>query len=111
MVVEGFSHKLARSGLFDLFVAFVFFATVIFFLINSSQFSPFEIFFWTIVITIVTKATTNLMFSLIVWLYDLDSIKKNGEFERSIMKIEGLISELTVQEAEKSIDAIEAKGQ
>ncbi len=99
MVVESFSKKIIKSKILDTYVAAVFFATVIFFVLNSGFFSPFEMIVWVMVVTIAFKGIANLMLSLTISLVNLDNTQDRIEFEKSSSKLESLVSDLAIQEA------------
>ncbi len=46
MVVEKFSQGVVNSGIFRLYIATGFFATLIFFVINADLYTPLEMIFW-----------------------------------------------------------------
>jgi hypothetical protein len=99
MVVERFSKTIIQSKIFDTYVAAVFFATIIFFVLNSGYFSPFEMIVWVIVVTIGFKGIANLMLSLTISLVNLDNTQNLIDFEKSSSKLESLVSDLAIQEA------------
>lgn len=68
MVVERFSQNLINSGIFRLYIATGFFATLIFFVINADLFTPLEMIFGIMGVTIVLKGITNMMLSLLILL-------------------------------------------
>lgn len=61
MVIERFSQNLINSGIFKIYIATGFFATLIFFVVNSELFSPIEMILGSILITIILKGLSNLM--------------------------------------------------
>ncbi|MCJ8327042.1 MAG: hypothetical protein MJK08_08095 [Campylobacterales bacterium] len=97
MVVERFTQGMINSGLFRLYIASGFFATCVFFVINSDLFSPTEMILGTIGITIVLKTVTNIMLSLIVLLFDLDNKKREMDFNFNKDRIDSLLSELSLK--------------
>ncbi len=102
MVVEKFSQNVINSGLFRLYIATGFFATVIFFVINADWFTPLEMVMGIIGVTIVLKGITNMMLSLIILLFNLDNKKSELDFKYHSEKIDSLINELNVQEVTKT---------
>lgn len=102
MVVERFSQNVINSGIFRLYIAVGFFATLIFFVINADVFSPLEMVLGIIGVTIALKGISNMMLSLIILLFNLDNKKAELDFKYHSEKIDSLISELNVQEATKS---------
>ncbi len=102
MVVEKFSQSVINSGLFRLYIASGFFATVIFFVINADWFTPMEMVIGIIGVTIVLKGITNMMLSLIILLFNLDNKKAELDFKYHSEKIDSLMNELNVQEVNKT---------
>jgi len=98
MVVERFSQNVINSGIFRLFIASGFFATVIFFVINADFFTPMEIIFGIIGITIILKGISNIMLSMIISFFSLEDKKNELNFKYNEEKIESMLSELNVQE-------------
>jgi len=98
MVVERFSQSVINSGIFRLFVASGFFATVIFFVINADLFTPLEMIFGIISITIMLKAIANIMLSLIISFFSLENKENELDFKYNEDKIDSMLNELNVQE-------------
>ena len=98
MVVERFSQNVINSGIFRLFIASGFFATVIFFVINADFFTPMEIIFGIIGITIILKGISNIMLSMIISFFSLEDKRNELNFKYNEEKIESMLSELNVQE-------------
>lgn len=99
MVIERFSQTVVGSGLFKLYIATGFFATLIFFVINADLFTPIEMLLGIIGITIALKGITNIMLSLIILLFNLDNKKAELDFEYNSDNIDALLAELSVQES------------
>ena len=99
MVVERFGQGVVNSGLLNFFIATGFFATLIFFVLNAHIYTPFEIIFWVVTVTVALKGLSNLMLSLIILLFNLQNKQDEMDFENNKDNIESLLSELTVQEA------------
>ncbi|OCL88742.1 hypothetical protein AAX26_00428 [Aliarcobacter thereius] len=78
MIVEKFSQNLINSGIFKLYVAIGFCATLIFFVLNSDIFSPLEMVFGAVFVTMILKGTSNVVFSFIMKHFSLD--KRVDEF-------------------------------
>jgi hypothetical protein len=100
MNIEKFSNVLAQSKLVDTYVATAFFAILIYFVINSNLYTPIEMIFTIIFVTITFKGIANLMFSYIIYLYSNDSNNDSKEFDEVNTRINGLLSELSLQEAQ-----------
>ncbi len=99
MVIENFSRKMASSGIFNTYIATGFFATLIFFILNSHLFTPMEMMFGTIVITIALKGISNIMLSLIILLFDLQSSYDEQQFKVSEDRLNLLVHELQMKQA------------
>ena len=99
MVIENFSHKVMSSGVFHTYIAIGFFATLIFFILNAQLFTPLEMVFGTILVTIALKGMSNIMFSLIILLYDLQNNQEEQEFKLVEDRLDLLMNELKMQEA------------
>lgn len=100
MVVERFSQNVINSGIFRLYIATGFFATLIFFVINADLYTPMEMIFGIVGVTIVLKGVSNMMLSLIILLFNLDNKKKELEFKYNEEKINAMMAELGVQDAQ-----------
>jgi predicted glycosyltransferase involved in capsule biosynthesis len=98
MVVERFSQNVINSGIFRLYTATGFFAAVIFFVINADLFTPLEMILGIMGITIILKGLSNIMLSLVISLFSLDSRKEELDFQYNEEKIEAMLNELNVQE-------------
>ena len=98
MVVERFSQNVINSGIFRLFIAAGFFATVIFFVVNADFYTPLEMIFGIIGITIILKGISNIMLSMIISFFNLENKENEMNFKYNEEKIESMLSELNVQE-------------
>ncbi len=101
MVVEKFSQNVINSGIFRLYIAIGFFATLIFFVINADLFTPLEMIFGIIGVTVVLKGVSNMMLSLIILLFNLDNKRAELDFKYNEEKINAMMAELGVQDAQK----------
>jgi hypothetical protein len=99
LVVERFSQNVLSSGIFRLYIATGFFATLIFFVLNSDMFTPIEMLMGVIIVTVGLKGITNMMFALIILLFNLENKEAEMDFKYNSEKIDAMISELAVQEA------------
>ncbi len=99
MVVEKFSRKILESRIFDTYVATVFFSSVIFFVLNSSIFTPIEMMFGIVCATIIFKGVANIMLSMTISLVNLDNQHDKNEFKKSTDDLESLVNDLAIQEA------------
>lgn len=102
MVIERFSQGLLNSGIFKLYIATGFFASLIFFTLNAELFTPLEMLFGIIFITLVLKALSNVMLSMIISLFSLDNKREEFEFKYNEDKIQALLNELVIKEASDS---------
>jgi len=98
MVVERFSQNVINSGIFRLFIASGFFATVIFFVVNADFFTPIEMIFGIIGVTIILKGISNIMLSMIISFFSLENKRNELDFKYNEEKIDSLLSELNIQE-------------
>jgi len=99
MNVEKFSNKLVRSNITNTYVATAFFATLIYFTINSNLYTPMEILLGVILSTIFFKGIANLMFSLVIALFNLKSQEEELAFDKISTRVEGLLNDLSLQES------------
>jgi ABC-type antimicrobial peptide transport system permease subunit len=104
MVIERFSQGLVNSGIFKVYIATGFFASLIFFTLNAELFTPLEMLFGIIFITLVLKALSNVMLSLIISLFSLDNKREEFEFKYNEDKIQALLNELVIKEVSDSND-------
>ena len=98
MIIERFSQTVINSGIFRLYIATGFFATLIFFVVNAELFTPFEMILGTILITIVLKGVSNMMLSLIVSFFSLDNKRNEFDFKYNEERVQVLLNELTVKD-------------
>jgi hypothetical protein len=98
MIVERFSQNVLNSGLFRFYIATGFFATLIFFTINADLFTPIEMILGIIMVTIVLKGVSNMMFSLIISFFSLDNKRSEFDFKYNEEKIQVMLNELTVKD-------------
>jgi hypothetical protein len=106
MVVESFSHRVVSSGVFNMYIATGFFATLIFFVLNSHIFTPLEMTLGTVAITILLKGVSNIMFSLIVLLFDLKKNNEEIEFKKSEEKLDLLVNEMRMKMATTEVSSV-----
>ena len=98
MIVERFSQNVLNSGLFRFYIATGFFATLIFFTINADLFTPIEMILGIIMVTIVLKGVSNMMFSLIISFLSLVNKRSEFDFKYNEEKIQVMLNELTVKD-------------
>jgi len=99
MVIEKFSRKMLESRIFNTYVATVFFSTLIFFVINSSVFTPLEMMFGIVTATILFKGVANIMLSMTISLVSLDNEQDSVAFKKDSDNLESLVNDLAIQEA------------
>lgn len=102
MVIERFSQNVLNSGIFKLYIATGFFATLIFFVLNADIFTPFEMILGVIVVTICLKGIANIMLSLVILLFNLDNTKNELDFKYNSEKINAMLSELQVNDVQSN---------
>lgn len=100
MVIEKFSQNVINSGIFRLYIATGFFATLIFFVVNADLYTPLEMIFGIIGVTIILKGVSNMMLSLIILLFNLDNKRAELDFKYNEEKIDAMLAELGVQDAQ-----------
>lgn len=98
MLVENFSNKVLRSKIIDTYVATAFFAVVIFFTLNADIYTPFEMIFGVMFVTIAFKGIAHMMVGLIILLYDFEHKKESIDFQESANRINGLLNDLSLQQ-------------
>ncbi len=98
MVIERFSQTVINSGVFRLYIAIGFFATLIFFTLNASLFTPMEMILGIILTTVVLKGISNIMLSLIINFFSLENKRKEFDFKYNEEKIQIMLNELSVKE-------------
>lgn len=98
MLVEEFSNKVLRSKVIDTYVATAFFAVLVFFVLNSDVYTPFEMMFGVVFVTIAFKGLAHMMIALIILLYSFDNKRESTEFGEISSRINGLVNDLTLQQ-------------
>ena len=107
MVVERFSQNVINSGVFRIFIATGFFATLVFFVINADYYTPLEMIAGVMGVTVMLKGISNVMLGVIVSLFSLKNKEEEFNFKFNQEKIDVLVSELAVQEAQmKTVENI-----
>ena len=99
MVIEKFSKKMIDSGIFDTYVAAVFFSSLVFFVLNSSVYTPLEIMLGVVLSTIVFKGVANMMLSMTISLVSLNNEEDHLMFKKESDNLESLVNDLAIQEA------------
>lgn len=104
MIVERFSQNVINTGIFRLYIATGFFATLIFFVVNADLFTPLEMLFGIIGVTVVLKGVSNMMLSLIILLFSLDNKKEELDFKYNAEKIDAMLAEMSINDAKASAE-------
>ncbi|MDC0932352.1 hypothetical protein OAR97_00760 [Arcobacteraceae bacterium] len=99
MIIEKFSKHMIESKIFDTYVATVFFASLIFFVLNSSIFTPLEMMFGIVISTVLFKGVANIMLSMTISLVNLDNTQNSVAFKKDADNLESLVNDLAIQEA------------
>lgn len=98
MIVEKFTQNILNTGLFRMYIATGFFASLIFFTLNADYFTAMEMIIGIMGATIFLKAISNIMLSMIVSFFSLDNKREEFEFRYNEEKITSLLNELKVQD-------------
>ena len=98
MIIERFSQTVINSGVFRLYIAAGFFATLIFFTVNADFFTPMEMILGIILVTVTLKGVSNLMLSLIISLFSLENKRNEFDFKYKEEKIQVMLNELSVKD-------------
>ena len=109
MVIERFSQDVLNTGLFRLYTATGFFATLIFFVLNSHLFTPIEMVFWLVLASILFKALSNLMLGLIIALFNLENKRQEIDLRYNEEKIDAMLSELNIKDIDEMSNKQEKK--
>lgn len=111
MIIQQFSAQTIRSTVFKTYIATGFFATLIFFVLNSHIFTPYEMMLGTIVATIAFKGLSNIMVSMVILLFDLQDTHEQQQFKIAEDKLDLLIHQMNLTEAGTTNSSIKEKGQ
>gem|GEM_PF-1244042 len=104
MVVERFSHNLINTGIFKVYIAIGFFATLIFFIFNTELFSPLQMLFGAILVTVFLKGCSNLMLSFIVEHFSLENRKQEFDVKYNEEKLTLLLNQYSIDELNENED-------
>jgi hypothetical protein len=102
MVIENFSREMINSTIFRTYIATGFFAILIFFILNSHIFTPYEIVLGTMVVTIALKGVSNMMISLIILLFDLQITKDEHTIKLAEDKLDLLMNQMKTHSVQTS---------
>ncbi len=100
MVIQNFSRQIIEGGIFRAYIAAGFFATLIFFVLNSHLFTPFEMMFGTIIVTIAFKGISNMMISLVILLFNLQGTHDEQAFKIAEDKLDLLMHQMKMNTVE-----------
>jgi len=98
MLIHSFSKKMVKSGIFDTYVATVFFAMLVFFVLNMNSFTPIEILIGVMIATITFKGIANIMFAMTISFVTFDKLDDAMEFEKAAEHVEALANELSIKQ-------------
>lgn len=98
MVVERFSQNLINTGIFRIYIAIGFFATIIFFTFNTELFSPLQMLFGAVLVTVTLKGFSNLMLSFIINNFSLDQKRMDFDNRYNEDKISLLLNQLATKD-------------
>ena len=99
MNIESFSDNLVKSNILNTYVATAFFASMIYFTINSNLYTPIEMLFGIVFSTVFFKGIGNIMFSLVIALFNLQNQEDEMAFDKLSTKVNGLLNDLALQES------------
>ena len=103
MDIEKFSNNIVRSNILTTYVATAFFATLIYFVINANLYTPIEMVFGVIISTVFFKSIGNIMFSLLIALFNLQNKEEEMAFDKLSTNVEGLLNDLALQESKLNL--------
>jgi len=104
VVVERFSHNLINTGIFKVYIAIGFFATLIFFIFNTELFSPLQMLFGAVLVTVFLKGCSNLMLSFIVEHFSLENRKQEFDVKYNEEKLTFLLNQYSIDELNENED-------
>jgi len=111
VIVERFSQNLINTGIFKLYTAIGFVATLIFFIFNTELFTPLEIIFGTVLVTVGLKGLSNLMLSFVVASLSLDPKREEFDYKYNEDKISMLLNQLVTQDIDEMNKKVNNKEQ
>ena len=89
---------MVQSRIFDTYVATVFFAMLVFFVLNMNSFTPLEIIIGVMVATVAFKGIANIMFAMTISFVTFDKLDDAIEFEKAAGQVETLANELSMKQ-------------
>lgn len=89
---------MVNSTIFSTYIAAGFFGTLIFFILNSHLFTPFEMMLGTIIVTIGLKGISNMMISLVILLFDLQQESDQQAYKIAEDKLDLLMHQMKMGE-------------
>jgi hypothetical protein len=107
MVTRIVFDKLKNSGFIDLYLLFGFVLAVSFFILNYRDYSPIEILFGVIFITVVLKSLINIIVGYLVKYEDMKEIEESNKYQDELVNIESLLKDLSIQTLSKTVDDID----
>lgn len=107
MVVERFSQNLINTGIFKVYIAIGFFATLIFFIFNAELFTPIQMLFGAVLVTVALIGFSNFMLSFIVSNFSLDKKRADFEIKYNEEKISLMLNQLVAKDIQESNEKLE----
>jgi predicted histidine transporter YuiF (NhaC family) len=106
MIIARFSQRIVQSRMLDLYVATVFFSTTIFFILNSASYTPLEMMYSIVFVTIIAKGFANIMLAMLISLFKFDNEYEKLAFEKSAKEAELLAKELKLKSTKEHNERI-----
>jgi len=103
MMIENFTAKVIKTGIFETYVAAGFFASLIFFVLNSNLYTPIEMIFGVVILTIALKSIANMMLSMLILLFNYSNVESEQEFKVEEEKLNLLLSKVKMQQAQQTL--------
>jgi hypothetical protein len=98
MIVEKFFNAILKSKIIDIYVAIAFIATAVFFIMNISLYTPFEILVGIVLVTLSFKGLAYLMVSFVIMFFDLKQKEDSVQLQQKLAKLDSLVDELALQQ-------------
>jgi len=98
MIVEKFFNAILKSKIIDIYVAIAFIATAVFFIMNISSYTPFEILVGIVLVTLSFKGLAYLMVSFVIMFFDLKQKEDSVQLQQKLAKLDSLVDELALQQ-------------
>lgn len=99
MKIDDFTNIFVKSNIINTYVAASFFATSIYFIININLYTPIEVILGIVLATIAFKGIANIMFSLVIALFNINNQNDELLFDEVSTRVNGLLGDLSLQES------------